>query len=191
MKKPIFNFVIILLLGLEIAAQITDKTVENIRRHYSDISEKARLCETDDDRGEFGDLVMNELAVNKRKRQWRAVGNYGLTYKFFYKGGDSEKSLYPDQLMFVRAERYISDRVYLEEYLYSERGILLFYFQKSANDDQTPTERSIYFSGIKPIRFAEDAKTRDRLTARDFAVIREINEQSRRIKELFLKSIKL
>ena len=172
-------------------SQTTDKTVENIRKYYSDISEKARLAETDDDHGETGELVMNELVINKRNHQWRAVGIYNLDYKFFYNGGDNEAHMYPDQLVKAVVTKKISSRNYTEEFLFSDAGVLMFYFQKWWSDDQLPAERRVYFSGINAVRIIEDAKTRDRLTAKDLATIIEINEQSRRIKEIFAKSIKL
>jgi len=191
MKKTLLFFSILSLFTLVIAGQSTEKSVESIRRRYADIAEKARLCETDDDRGEFGDLVMNELTVNTRRHQWRAVGIYGKTYKFFYKGGDSEEHMYPDQLVMVKAERKESDRTYTEEYLFSDAGVLMFYFQNAENDDRSPVERRIYFSGIKAIRVIEDAKTRDRPTVEDNKTAKEILGQGRKIKTLFAQSIKL
>ncbi len=174
-----------------VTAQTTDKTVEKIRTFYIDIAEKARLCETDDDRGQYGELFMNELVVNKRNHQWRAVGIHNLTYKFFYRGGDTEQHMYPDQLVLVKVERRESNRTYTEEYLYSEAGVLMFYFQKAENDDQTPTERRVYFSGIKAIRIIEDGKPRDKLTAKDATTVKEITTESTKIKEIFVRSIKL
>jgi len=191
MKKQISGVLVLLLLSICVSAQTNDKTVEKIRTYYTDIAEKARLCEIDDDRGQFGELFMNELVVNKRNHQWRAVGIHNLSLKFFYRGGDSEKHMYPDRLVMVKAERKESNRVYNEEYLYSDAGVLMFYFQKAENDDQTPGERRIYFSGIKPVRIIEDGKTRDKLTAKDGAVVKEITSQSAKIKEMFSRSIKL
>ncbi|CAN5397615.1 hypothetical protein BH10ACI2_BH10ACI2_02080 [soil metagenome] len=191
MKKQILYISILLTSCTSLFAQTTDKTVEKIRTYYSDITEKARLAETDDDRGQYGDLVMNELVINKRNHQWRAVGIYNLDYKFFYHGGDSEQHMYPDQLVKAVVEKKISNRNYTEEYLFSDAGVLMFYFQKAENDDQIPAERRVYFSGLGAVRVVEDSKTRDKLTAKDAATIREITESSRKIKEIFSKSIKL
>lgn len=191
MKKQIYGIAILLLLSVCISAQTTDKAVEKIRSFYTDIAEKARLCETDDDRGEFGELFMNELLVNKRNHQWRAVGIHNLTYKFFYRGGDSEEHMYPDQLVMVKVERKESSRIYNEEYLYSDLGVLMFYFQKAENDDRAPAERRVYFAGIKAIRITEDGKTRDRLTTNDAVMVKEIAGESGKIKDIFLKTLKL
>lgn len=193
MKKQIYSLAFILLLSIGVSAQTTDKAVEKIRTFYTDIAEKARACENEDDQGEFGDLFMNELVINKRKHQWRAVGQHILTYKFFYQmtPGDREDHMYPDQLVMVKVESKISDRTYNEEYLYSAAGALMFYFQKAENDAQSPTERRVYFSGIKAIRVVEDGKTRDKLTVKDAATVKEITAESTKIKEIFVRSIKL
>ncbi len=191
MKKQIFCVSIILLASLGISAQTAEKTVEKIRTVYNDVAEKAGLCEAVNDRGEFGDLVMNELTINKRNHQWRTVGIYQQTYKFFYKGGDSEVHLYPDQLVLVKVERRESDRTYAEEYLFSDAGVLLYYFQKANNDKQVPGERRIYFSGVRPLRVVEDGKTRDGISIKNTAATKDILAAASRVKDLFAKSIKL
>lgn len=192
MKKQIFLiYPVLLLLSLGISAQTVDKTVEKTRTFYNDISEKARLADSDDDRGQFGDLVVNELVINKRHHEWRAVGTYGLEYKFFYRGGDTEERMYPDRLVMVTAVRHVSSREYREEFLYAETGALIFYFQNALNDTDAPSERRVYFSGPKAIRIIEDGKSRDRLTATDLKTAAEIAAQSNKIKEIFIRSIKL
>ncbi len=187
----VYTAIAFLILALSVSAQTTDKTVEAIRAYYDRVSEQARLAEADDERGVTGGIVMNELVINKRDHQWRAVGIYGAKYKFFYKGGDSEKSLYPDQLVKVVVERTVSNRSYTEQYLFSDNGLLMFYFQKSEGDDLDPDERRVYFYATKAVRIVEDGKLRDRLTAKDAAAVREIDARSKRIKDLFLRSIKL
>ena len=191
MKKQIFCIAIILLTSLGVSAQITEKAVEKIRTFYKDVSDKARLAEADAEHGETGELVMNELSINKRNHQWRAVGIYQQTYKFFYRGGDSEEHMYPDQLVMVKVERKESNRSYSEEYVFSDAGALLFYYQKSDNDKTIPGERHVYFGGIRPLRVIEDGKTRDGLSVRNAAATKEIMASAARIKELFVKSIKL
>ncbi len=190
-KQLILSLLLFLLSGLAISAQSTDKTVESINKRNTDIAAKAEACETDGDQGEFGELVMNTLTINSRNHQWRAIGRYVKNYKFFYKGGNSEEHMYPDQLVFVKVERKESNRNYTEEYLYSDKGVLMFYLQKAENDDQVPVERRVYFSGTKAIRVVEDSKSRDRLTAKDAATAKAVTAASTKIKDLFLRSIKL
>ena len=191
MEKQIVCVAILMLAGVTISAQTVDKTVGAIKQRYADIAEKARLAEADPERGEYGELVMNELTINTGNHQWRAVGIYGQKYKFFYKGGDSEEHLYPDQLAFVTVERKVSIRTYREEFLYSDAGALMFYRQTAENDDQAPGSRLVYFSGIKAIRIIEDGKSRDILNARDAATVKEIRSQSGKIVDIFNRSIKL
>lgn len=190
MKRIASTSLCIFALAFVVCAQ-TERSVSAIRERYNDIAEKARLCESDEDRGQFGDLFLNTLNINSRNHQWRAVGIYGQTYRFFYKQVDDERRLYPDQLVFVKTERRVSDRIYFEEYLYSDNGALMFYFQKAENDAQLPSERRVYFLRTKVIRVAEDSKTRDRITTKDAATAKEILTQSRKIQEIFTRSINL
>ncbi len=181
-----------LLLAGAIFAQTTNKTVAAINARYTEIAEKARLCETDDDQGEFGDLVMNTLDINARGHQWRAVGIYRPVYKFFYRGVENdEKRLYPDQLVFGKAMRSVSSRTYNEEYLFSDKGELMFYLQKAEGDDTVPAERRVYFSGLKAIRIVEDGKTRDKLSVKDAATVREITAAGSKLMQIFKRSIDL
>ncbi|MBP9664305.1 MAG: hypothetical protein KBD94_06750 [Pyrinomonadaceae bacterium] len=192
MRKHIFATLLISLLAGGLFAQATDETIAAINARYDNIVEKARLCEADDDQGEFGELVMATLDVNARAHQWRAVGQYRPVYKFFYKQiGDNETRLYPDQLVFIVSERKVSDRVYREEYLYSDTGTLIFFRQKAENDATVPTERRVYFSGLKTLRIVEDGKARNRSTATDTKNIIEIRRAAGKLMDVFKRSIDL
>src|SRR3954462_11730325 len=74
-------------------AQSVDAAVDKIRARYTDITEKVKLAEEDDDRGQYGEIFMNELTINKRNHQWRALGINQLTYKFFYTAIDESANL--------------------------------------------------------------------------------------------------
>lgn len=192
MKKLIAGTSLFLLSIIGISAQSSDKSVESINKRYAEISAKAKACETDDDQGQYGELFMNTLTINSRNHQWRAVGIYGQTFKFFYRAVENdEKRLYPDQLVFVKVERAHSNRTYAEEYLYSDAGVLMFYSQKAENDDEVPSDRRVYFSGAKAIRIIEDSKSRDRLNVKDATIVKAINTESLKISDMFLRSLKL
>jgi len=191
MKLLTSCILILFTLTLCVSAQNADRSVENIRKTYTNVAEKARLAENDDEQGQFGELVMNEIVINKRNHQWRAVGIYGQTFRFFYKGGDTEAHMYPDQLVMIKTERRVSSRTYREEFLYDGSGRLIFYFQQSENDETVPAERRLYFDLAKPIRIIEDGRSRDRLSGKDLAVVREVAAANARIKDIFIKSIKL
>ena len=119
---------------------------------------------------------------------------YAQKVKFFYSGGESEKSLYPDRLVMVKTERKVSARKYYEEFLYSETGALMFYFQKAEGDDDVPAERRVYFLGGR-IRVDEtivDGKSRDRLNAGDHdALAKQVMAASNKLSEIFKRSIDL
>ena len=187
--KTIFALCLTVLFFSFSYAQTTEKTVEKIRTYYTEVTEKATAAETEDDQGEFGDLIMNELVINKRNHQWRAVGRFQETYKFFYK--TTGEDLYPETLVKVVVDRHASSRSYTEEYLYNEKGALLFYFQKAENDEEIPAERRVYFNLGKAIRIIEDEKKRDRLTVKDSATVKEVLSESAKIRDLFTRSIKL
>ncbi len=177
--------------AISIAGQATASSVAAIDERYKDISAKALACETDDDQGEYGPLVMNTLSVNSRSHQWRAVGIYGQTFRFFYQGGDDEKNLYPDKLVFVKTERRVSDRKYREEYLFSDKGDLQYFVRHAENDDQTPKEFRIYTEGMRDLRIVENGNVRDKLNATDVKAEAEARRSAAKIKELFVKSITL
>lgn len=190
MKRNISVLVLFLIFSGFAAAQTVERSVESIRTRYAEIAEKARLCETDDDRGQFGDLFMNELVVNKRDHQWRAVGIYGQTLKFFYTGGDSEARPFPDKLVFVVNERRVSNQRFREEWLFSEIGELMLFTYK-VESDEPPSEARIYYSGGKAIRTIDGKKVSDRLSTLDRKYTNQRAAQGGRIKELFTRSINL
>ena len=189
MKKHISSFVIILIVSIGGFAQVSDKTVETIKKVYLEIYAQAIACETDDDKGKFGPLFMNTLTINSGNHQWRAVGIYGKTYKFFYTGGDTEASMYPDKLVLVKLDRRESNRTYKEEFLFSKNGTLAYYAQRAENDDQSPESRELYFSNQLAIRIVEDAKTRDRLSFADTKVAKNAIATATAINDLFQRSI--
>ena len=189
MKKQVFCIAILLIASAAVSAQ-TDKTVDKINKIYADVAEKARLCETDDDHGEFGDLVMNTVAINSRNHQWRAVGIYGQTLKFFYNGGDSEERPYPDKLVFVVNERRVSNQRFREEWLFSETGVLMLFTYK-VESDEVPAEARIYYAGGKAIRTVDGKKVTDRLSVIDLKYANSRAAEARRIKDLFTRSIAL
>lgn len=182
---------LVLLLAVGAFAQ-TDKTVAGIDRRYADIAEKARLCETDDDQAEIGELVMNTLDINARGHQWRAVGIYRPVYKFFYKQVENdEKRLYPDQLVFIKAERRVSNRTYHEEYLFSDAGVLMLFTYKAEDDEDPPNEVRIYYSAGKAIRTVDGRKVADKFSTLDLKYTNERAAGAHRLKELFARSISL
>lgn len=189
MKAPIFATLLVLLVTGGLFAQSTDKTVEAIDKRYTDIAEKARLCESDDEQGEIGALFMNTLDINARSHQWRAVGIYRPMYKFFYKGVENdEKRLYPDQLVFVKAERKVSAITTTEEYLFNDAGALVYY---SYTDDMGRAEIKTWFAAGKAIRIEQDGKARTRMTKADVSTTNERLATAAKLMQVFKRSIEL
>lgn len=174
-----------------VSAQNIANSIRSIDERYKDIAAKALACETDDEQGEYGPLVMNTLSINSRSHQWRAVGIYGQTYKFFYQGGDDEKDLYPNKLVFVKTESRVSDRKYREEYLFSDKGDLQYFVRVSENDEQTPKEVRIYTEGMRALRIVENGKVRDKLNADDVRTEAEVRRNAAKLRDLFSRSIAL
>lgn len=172
-----------------VSAQSVNAVVSKIDSAYAEVSAKAKAAETDDEQGEFGELFVNRLAINSRNHQWRAVGIYQPVYTFFYK--EKGESLYPEMLVMVSASRKVSNRTYSEDYLFNEKGALVFYVQKAENDEEVPTDRKIYFSAGKAIRIIDDGKSRDRMTAKDLKLTAETVRMSAKIKDLFVRSMNL
>lgn len=180
---------LLVILASGVFAQSDSSTVSIIDKTYSEVSAKAKVAETDDEQGQYGELFVNQISINSRDHQWRAVGVYQPVYKFFYRSG--EEDLYPETLVMISAGRKVSDRSYSEDYLFNEKGALVYYFQKAENDEQMPAERRIYFSAGKAIRVIEDGKTRDRMTAKDLKLTAETARAAAKLKDLFVRSMNL
>lgn len=183
---------ILLIVILVLAANAgLGQTVDAISKRYAEIAEKARLCETDDEQGEYGELVMNTLAINSRRHQWRAVGIYGQNYKFYYRGGNDEKHLYPDQLVFVVNEKKVSNRNYREEYLFSDAGTLVYYYYKDDVLADKPSEIKVWFSAGKAVRIEQDGRIRNRMTKADVFSTNQRLATAARLMQFFKRSIEL
>ena len=193
MKKLFFVF---LLLGfVNVAeAQTVEKSVETIRSFYNEVGKKVEFIEQGGEHGNYGELVCNELIVNKYEHSWPAVGFYKVSYKFFYEysGYDPIKdpNPYPDRIVKIVEKSEISVRRYYQEFLYDQTGALVFCFLK-AEEEERPKETRVYFSAGRAIRFVEGEKKRDNLTVEDMKAVREILQKSSRVKEIFTKSLTL
>lgn len=175
-------------------AQTVDKSVDKIRNFYNEVGKKVEFIEQGGEQGNYGELVCNELTVNKYEHSWPAVGIYKVSYKFFYEfsGDDPNKdpNPYPDRIVKIVVKSDISARHYYQEFLYDKTGALVFYFLK-AEEGETPKETRVYFSAGKAIRLIEGEKKRDKLTTEDTKAVREILQKSSQVKEVFTKSLSL
>jgi hypothetical protein len=194
MKRLSLILLFVALLSISARAQSVEKSVEKIRNFYNEVGKKIEFIEQGGEQGMYGELVCNELTVNKHEHSWPAVGNYKSSYKFFYEfSGDDETkdpNPYPDRLVKIVVHSSMSARSYYQEFLYDKRGSLVFYYLK-ATEEETPKETRVYFNAGKAIRVISEGKTRDKLTAEDLKTAREVLQKSAQVKELFIKSLKL
>ncbi len=182
------GLLILLLLAVSISAQQTaDKQIEHIRKTYTELTERIATAEKDEESGKTSSLAVNELVINKLDRSWAAVGIFRITYRFYYQNKEEEP--YPTELVKVTRSAEISARKYAEEFVYDSSGSLIFYFERSEDDD-APLERRVYFAKGKPIRIIEDNEARDKFTNDDLSKIDEILERSSNASEIFIYSIK-
>jgi hypothetical protein len=187
MKKLLTSFLFLLIFTFSISAQKSvEKQIESIRKIYTEISNKIETTEKDEESGRTSDLAVNELVINKLNKSWAAVGNYRVVYRFYYQNRDEEP--YPTQLVKVTKTTESAARRYYEEFVYDKTDNLIFYFEKSA-DDEKPLERRIYFDKKRAFRMVEDESVRDRLPANDNAVTKVLND-SKSIQQIFINSIK-
>ena len=164
----------------------TPEKVEQIRKIYNEISSKIEATEKDKESGKTSSLAVNELIVNKLDKSWAAVGNYRVTYRFYYKNRDEEP--YPNQLVKVTKTTESAARKYYEEFVYDETEALIFYFEKS-EDDETPKEVRIYYDQENCIRIIEDSATRDELSTNDKQYVSKGLVSSEKIEQVFRNSI--
>lgn len=195
MKRISFVIALLLFAFMNAAqAQTVEKSVEKIRSYYNEVSKKVEFIEQGGEQGNYGELICNELSINKYEHSWPAVGIYRVNFKFFYEfdKGDANRdpNPYPDKIVKIVSQSDVSSRHYYQEFLYDKTGALIFYFLK-AEEDETPKETRVYFSAGKAIRLMEDEKKRDKLTADDLKTVREILKRSAQVKEIFTKSLSL
>jgi len=172
-----------------------DNAVNRIKRLYEDVGKKIELSEKGIEDSQIAGIFCNELVVNRNNHIWPVVGNYEMTYKFYYELAHTEGHPYPDRLRKVVMKSSMSARSYLAEYLYDESGALVFYFAKPdeppIGDEPQRVEQRIYFAAGRPIRVINGEKIIDSPTAKDRELAREIIKLSNQIKLFFAKSLEL
>ncbi|NNE98531.1 MAG: hypothetical protein HKN25_05870 [Pyrinomonadaceae bacterium] len=188
MKIRLTSVLIFAALAIQVSAQNNvQEKVNRIRKVYSEAAQQIAAAEKDEESGTMSPLAVNELILNKLNRSWAAVGNYKVVFRFYYRNKDEEP--YPTELVKVTKNSEISARRYMEEFLFDTGGNLIFYFEIS-DDGETPLERRMYFDRGRAIRVVEDKSMRDKPTKADRSNTGIAMDKGRRIRELFLKSIK-
>jgi len=172
-----------------------ERAIEQIRRMAQELEAKIRLSEQGAEESTYAGIICNELTVNRNEHVWPAVGNYQVTYKFYYDKEQTEGHHYPDRLRKVVMKSKMSDRSYYAEYLFNEAGALVFYYTKpdepQLGGETPPAEQRLYYAGGRPIRIVKGLKTSDRLNRQELELARKILATGRRIKEFFDGSLAL
>lgn len=187
-------FLVILVQGnTGLSAQ--NKSIQRIQRIYDEIGKRIELSEKGIDESQYAGIFCSELSVNKNKHVWPVVGNYEMTYKFYYDLAHTEGHQYPDRLRKVVMKSSMSDRTYYSEYLFDEAGALVFYFTKPheppSGDEPPRLEQRFYFESERPIRIVNGEKVRDSMTVKDLQLAREIVNDSKKVKVFFTTSLAL
>ncbi len=199
MKKRLLAFNLALLSCIffvsENSIRAQEKAIEQIRRMAEELDAKIKLSEQGAEDSAYAGIVSNELVINRNEHVWPAVGNYQVTYKFYYDNAQTEGHHYPDRLRKVVMKSKMSDRSYYAEYLFNEAGAVVFYYTKpdepQVGDETSPVQQRVYYAGGRPIRIVKGQKTSDRLNQQELELARKILAAGRRIKEFFASSIAL
>lgn len=175
--NKILVFIILLLCSVSFSFSQTEKRIEEIRKIYQEVNKKAAECE---ENGDTSTTFLTEMIVNKNSGPYPAVGIYKTTVKFYYTFGDREKNPYPDRLLKITVTTNRSNRTESSEFLFDEKGRLIFYFEKK--DD---VERRVYFEVEKPIKFLQGEK----IILTNAELIKAILGESKKLTGIFRNSL--
>lgn len=181
--KKVLVLIILLVSCVNAAFSQTEKRIENIRKIYQDVNEKIAECEAN---GDTSTTFLTEMVVNKNDGPYPAVGIYKTTVKFYYTFGDREKNPYPDRLLKIMMTTNRSDRTELSEFLFSEQGQLIFYFEKKED-----VERRVYFDAAKPIKVLEGEKMLPANSKQEADFIKNILKEKAKLTAIFQNSLDL
>ena len=169
MKQQLAAIFLLTLLAGSVAAQSLDQKIEKIRKLYEEVAKDVEQADKTVEDGEpKHGLVVHELALNQNNRVWPGCGTYRMTYRFYYSDDTPDQTA---RLVRVTVHTQYAAHFDDKEFLASENGSLLFYFEKTNNahyyNPPHPVETRVYFSNGKAIRRIGDEKVRDKLTDED------------------------
>jgi hypothetical protein len=188
-KNSVSIFILSILLSISTSAQKETRIetkIKTIRDLYTETNLTIKEIESDTEKAKGSRFAVNELVVNKLDKSWAAVGNYKVVYRFYYQNTGEEP--YPTQLVKVTIATESAARRYFEEFLYDRASSLVFYFEKS-EEDEAPAERRIYFDKWKAIRFIENKNQSVKLSAIESEIVEKILRKSHLVADIFNKSI--
>ena len=183
MKK---SLIILLLLPVISYSQFrTINAIRDIRDHYSEVNEKIKYCTEGDH--EKCDIYCNEVAINRHQTDWRVVGTYNRTIRFWYSDDPKLQELFEkdgrDVLLKVEINEVISRRENYIELLYKD-GELVFYFSKDISGFNENKEERFYFSDGELIRYLENTENKTKTVLPEQKAY--VNQYAKDMMELFL-----
>ena len=159
-----------------------DRKIERIRQTYSEISAKIAKVEKGSPEDRLAGIAVNELVVNAAGKSWPAVGNFKEVYRFYY--DEDGENPYPSKLLKITVVTESAARKYSVEFVYGPAGALIFYFERSADDDG-PLERRVYFDKGVAFRIIDDGKARDKFSEEDDIVVNDILATENKLRGIF------
>lgn len=160
--KPVLSLILIILINSSLFAQ--DDIIEEIKGQYYSVTENA------DDYYKYHDLTMNFILA--------AVGEKTKTIRFYHESSqtDPERDPYDMNYSLIKVEvkfNVSASSFYTYEYLYNNKGQLIFYFDKveSAYDNY---QKRYYYNKGKLIKCIvkgtdENGKTNDYTKTNSFS----------------------
>lgn len=185
LRIAIFLFLFLLFGGVFSAfAQKDPPEILKIRQLYRQTGE--RIAEAEKSFPE-SEVFFSEMTVNKGGTMYPAVGNFKSVFSFYYTYGDREQEPYPNRLMKVTIKTERAANEEFGEYLFDEKGNLVFYFEK-INDEP---ESRFYFWGGKIIRIQRGDKLADINSRAESAAPKAVQAQAAKVVGIFRNSIGL
>lgn len=187
MKYAIFIFYFI---GFCTFSQAQDKT-QPIRTLYQKVNEAIAACKNNE-----CEMYCNELVVNSKNNQWRAVGVFKKIIQFWYTDQpEFYKEEYPEQgetgvgaLQKVVIETKSTYRENIE-LLFDKGNLVFFYYNYAYN--QEPTEKQeyrFYFSNDQLVKFIANTAVSESDRTYKEKEFQIILDMAKEYQKLFLKS---
>lgn len=139
--KSLTCLVFLFILG-SCKSSVAQSEIQPIRAAYQEIGAQIKECKNSID--PCG-LYLATWELNKDGEPWRAVGNHNQTFEFWYIEREDEPMTY--QPLKVMATRVVSAYKIYEEWLFNEKGDLLFYYLKDESDENQPEKRYYFNNG--------------------------------------------
>lgn len=176
-KRQVSGLILILLLmigsGCSSAVAQDGPEVKKIRAAYGEVNNAIAKCGEGDEENLCG-YYLNTMNVNRNGGPWAAVGIYQSTQDFWYQFADGEEGQ-EMHLRKVNVKTLRSSRAENEEFLFDEKGQLMFYYFKMTNGEVLGQELRFYFDKGKLVDYkekvVEDEKEYQRYTKADFAAV--------------------